>query len=704
MRVCFFGTYNRDHSANRIYRACVADAGYEVVEIHEPLWERTRDKDARYFSPLSLVRLGVQWLVAAARLARRWWRCGGAPVAVIGFNGQLDVLLLRLLGLRSGPRIVFAPLVSLTETLVDDRRVYARGSWAHGILRTVDRLCCRAADCVVVDTDAHRLYFRDELGVEESKLVTCHLGADVAAFKPAERDGEATPMDDEVVEVLYFGQYLPLHGLDVVAHAIEKLAEHPRLRFTFIGTGTERAWVEPRVRAAGVDATFVDWIPYEQLGARLALADIVLGIFGTSSKARMVIPNKVYEAAAVHGTIVTADTPAVREVFTDGRDAYLCEPSGPALAEAITLLAADPSLRARLADNAGTLMNDRLSSDVLAGQWKTIVSGDVDRLLPEEDFEDGPRLGVVVLHYNDPDAAIRCLESLDRCAYPDLDVLVVDNASQPHHRRRLEEAMAGRFAARMMWLDENLGYAGGNNLAMSELFATGAQYVLLLNADTVVTPTALVALVRVAHSERVMGPVGPRVSRDWPGAPAASLGERFWADVAWFPRTLLRYRRPRQQPYAVQGVLGCAILLSERLYRRTGGFDEDFFAYYEEVDLCLRSSQAGLTPIVEPAAEVAHAGHRGFGKGMTIVSAYLKARNLWRLGYRHLEGLRLYLYIAGYVALMSASALGYTLRGRFEVVHAMREGWRAGVEGEVGRPPQWVLDTIELEPSDEVRA
>ena len=58
MRACLFGTYNRGHSANRIYAAAARAAGFEVVEIHAPLWEKTRDKTAAYFAPLALVRLG----------------------------------------------------------------------------------------------------------------------------------------------------------------------------------------------------------------------------------------------------------------------------------------------------------------------------------------------------------------------------------------------------------------------------------------------------------------------------------------------------------------------------------------------------------------------------------------------------------------------------------------------------------------------
>jgi hypothetical protein len=120
--------------------------------------------------------------------------------------------------------------------------------------------------------------------------------------------------------VLYFGQYLPLHGLDVIVDAVGRLATRTDLRFVFIGTGEERARIEPLVRATRADVEFVSWVPYGELGARIASADIVLGIFGSSAKAAMVIPNKVYEAAAMGCAVVTADTPAIREVFTSGRD------------------------------------------------------------------------------------------------------------------------------------------------------------------------------------------------------------------------------------------------------------------------------------------------------------------------------------------------------------------------------------------------
>ena len=71
MRAALFGTYNRGHTANRIVAAAVRAAGFDLLEVHDPLWETTRDKHASYFSPWSLLQLGARWLGSAWRLARQ---------------------------------------------------------------------------------------------------------------------------------------------------------------------------------------------------------------------------------------------------------------------------------------------------------------------------------------------------------------------------------------------------------------------------------------------------------------------------------------------------------------------------------------------------------------------------------------------------------------------------------------------------------
>ena len=149
MRAVFFGTYDRPHSANRLLRAAFADAGFPVVELHAPLWEETREKAHGYFSTASLARLGGRYLRTGARLARDWRAQAGGepPLVVVGFGGQLDVLLAARV-CRPRRALVFAPLVSLTETLVEDRAVFAAGSARARMVAALDRATWRHADLV----------------------------------------------------------------------------------------------------------------------------------------------------------------------------------------------------------------------------------------------------------------------------------------------------------------------------------------------------------------------------------------------------------------------------------------------------------------------------------------------------------------------------------------------------------------------------
>jgi glycosyltransferase involved in cell wall biosynthesis len=174
-----------------------------------------------------------------------------------------------------------------------------------------------------------------------------------------------------------YGQFLPFHGIETILRAAERLRDQPRITLRIIGAGAKRAEclaVARQLRLNSVE--FIEWVQDEQRVGELAGADIVLGIFGTSSKAQMVIPNKVYQATSVVGAIISADSPAIREVFVDGETIRLTPAgSASAVADAIRDLAADRPQRERLARNAQTLMHDRYSA-AQQGERLAVVVGD----------------------------------------------------------------------------------------------------------------------------------------------------------------------------------------------------------------------------------------------------------------------------------------------------------------------------------------
>jgi glycosyltransferase involved in cell wall biosynthesis len=340
MRAVFFGTYDRPHSANRLLRAALDAAGVPVVELHEPLWEATREKGAGYFTPASLARLAARFAATARRLARRWRALepGEPPLVVTGFGGQLDVLLAaRVCRPRRG--LLFAPLVSLTETLVEDRAVFPAGGVRARLATALDRATYRAADLVLTDTAAHAAYLA-ELGADAARIAVWHLGAEPELW--AGGTGGVEPR-----RVLFVGRCVPLHGLPTIVEAAARLGD--RARLAVVGRGPERAAAERRAAALGVAVEWRDEVPLAALGSELARAAVVLGVFGAGRKAAMVVPNKVWHAAAMGRPLVTRDGPALREVLLPGEHCLACPPGDPdALAAAVGRLLDDPALAARL--------------------------------------------------------------------------------------------------------------------------------------------------------------------------------------------------------------------------------------------------------------------------------------------------------------------------------------------------------------------
>jgi GT2 family glycosyltransferase len=209
----------------------------------------------------------------------------------------------------------------------------------------------------------------------------------------------------------------------------------------------------------------------------------------------------------------------------------------------------------------------------------------------------------------------------------------------------------------------------------------------VLNDDAEVAPDLLSALGAAAASDPAAGILAPRVIDAATGR-EVSRGERVQLAFLCLPRTWLRVRGGGPGPYPVSGVLGVAFLVTRACFERVGPLAETFFAYYEEVDYCLRVRAAGFRVLVVPAAVVRHSGFRGFAGGFTPLAAYLKARNLPLLLRRHGGPLDWALFVPAYAGLLALSALFYVARGRAGgVLPALARGVADALRARGGPPP-----------------
>jgi len=256
--------------------------------------------------------------------------------------------------------LVFDPLISLYDTLVQDRKLVPVNSLRAHWYRFLDKTTCALADQILLDTDLHVDYFSHTFGIPEEKFCVVPVGADEAIFYPRPMNKSKNSGN---IEVVYAGNFIPLHGVSCILEAA-KLLEKENFHFTMIGDGQTFAQSWQKAQSLGLkNMNFVGRLPREVYAECLGQADIVLGIFGTSEKSQRVVPCKVYDAIAMGKAVVTGDTPAIRSFFSDKETIVLCQPNDAlSLANALRLLRDNDELRCRVAQNARILFKYLFSS------------------------------------------------------------------------------------------------------------------------------------------------------------------------------------------------------------------------------------------------------------------------------------------------------------------------------------------------------
>ena len=337
--ICFFGIYDPEYARTKVLREGFEANGYEVLPARiDP------KRAAGWGKYISLFQEG--WRIRKAK----------PDLILVCFPGHTVVWMARML---FGNRIMFDAFVSLYDSNVFDRGSYQPGSWkAYRDLR-MDRISCSLASVVLLDTDAHREYFAETIGVPLVKTERVFIGADLAIFSP---EGEIAAKTDSRTLVTFHGTFIPLQGIEYIIDAVALLPQED-FCFRIIGSGQTYDEMRAYAKEKEVDEV-IEWtgrLPITEAAKHVRAADITLGIFGTTPKTRRVIPNKAFECAAAGKALITADTPAIREFFTPGENIEVCAiGSSESLATSIRKVKGDEGYRRRLGESARELVQAEL--------------------------------------------------------------------------------------------------------------------------------------------------------------------------------------------------------------------------------------------------------------------------------------------------------------------------------------------------------
>lgn len=210
-----------------------------------------------------------------------------------------------------------------------------------------------------------------------------------------------------------------------------------------------------------------------------------------------------------------------------------------------------------------------------------------------------PKVFIIVLNYNGRKVIKKCLSSVFKIDYPNLEVVFVDNNSTDGS---LEMAKTNFSKATFIKNEENLGFAAGNNVGIRYALERMADYVLVLNNDTEVEKDFLTKMVEAAEKDEKIGILSPVI---------------FQGDTkeVWFSGGIIKWLRMKsmhldkvqtEDSYETDFVTGCSMLVKASVFKEIGLFDEDYFLYWEDADLSFRAKKAGFKNVVVSGSWVYH--------------------------------------------------------------------------------------------------
>lgn len=286
-----------------------------------------------------------------------------------------------------------------------------------------------------------------------------------------------------------------------------------------------------------------------------------------------------------------------------------------------------------------------------------------------------PKVFPVVLNMQRREDTLACLASVRSQTYANQQTIVLDLGSTDADVAAIAAACP---EVQIVRLDNNLGYAGNNNIGIKLALAQGADWVFILNEDTLLAPDCLSQMLAVAQRDPTIGILGPLVYHYDEPAVIQSAGGML--DAEWNSVHLGKNEVDAgqfQDPHAVDWISGCAILVSRAVIEDIGLIDERFFCYWEETDWCYRAGRGGWQIVQVPAAKLWHKGVQRNYQPHPYVTYYLTRNRLLVLAKHHAPPTAW----AGATIDLARTLTSWTVRPKWRAMHEHRNAmWHGAVD------------------------
>ncbi|MDD2828059.1 MAG: glycosyltransferase family 2 protein [Sulfuricurvum sp.] len=293
---------------------------------------------------------------------------------------------------------------------------------------------------------------------------------------------------------------------------------------------------------------------------------------------------------------------------------------------------------------------------------------------------------IIVLNYNNSYDTIECAESVLKNGYQNFQLLLIDNASTDNSLHEIclwaesygylliNESDSKQSSNKITIINnnQNYGFAGGNATGVRYALNNSADYVLLLNNDTIVEPKFIEPLLNVYHYEEKAGIVGGIIRyADEPNRIWFSGGKIGWYREAIHSTDL--FSNPyRESPF----ISGCLMMIPTTLIQKFGFMDERFFLYVEDSDYCTTLRENGYQNFVARESIIYHKIGRSTGGDFAPFSYYYGTRNRLLYHYKHKKKIGFFFFLTFFIGIKFIRTLLFSIQGRIATRDAMFRGVR----------------------------
>jgi GT2 family glycosyltransferase len=281
---------------------------------------------------------------------------------------------------------------------------------------------------------------------------------------------------------------------------------------------------------------------------------------------------------------------------------------------------------------------------------------------------DIPRVCIIILNWNGLKDTIECLTSVFKLDYQNFEVVVVDNGSKDNSSEVIRKIYP---QVKLIRNKENVGFTGGNNAGLRYAVEQGADYIWLLNNDTVVETDSLRELIETGEESPGIGMVSPVIYYyDEPSRIQFS-------GIPEYPITGNALLDQAQRSTAVS-LWGTALLIKRGVVERVGYLNEKYFAYGEDEEYSIRVNKVGFWNRIQPRARIYHKDSRSTGHREAPIPVFLRTRNCYFLLTDDVEGIRKFNGVRRYLVYVISSAADLKNRNLKGSLEACFEGvWAA---------------------------